>query len=170
MDICFRGFNSWARIAGGSTLGVDSLKGWRANSYDSTTKRIILALAPSNQNLLFAFYENGLSQAAAKGAHPEGDLFKIDVTANTYTNLSANMPDFPGQTDGVDPLALQGGYDMALAIKPDDPNVVFIGGTNLYRSTDGFTTNTKTQWIGGYRKGNPPTAEQYPGILAERFV
>lgn len=160
-------FNSWTRLAGGSTLGVDSLKAWRANSYDGNSKRIILALAPSNQNLLFAFYENGLSQAAAKGAHPEGDFFKIDVGANSYVNLSANMPDFPGQTDGVDPLTLQGGYDMALAIKPDDPKVIFVGGTNLYRSTDGFTTATKTEWIGGYRKLNPPTAEQYPGSHAD---
>ncbi|MEO6639102.1 MAG: T9SS type A sorting domain-containing protein [Ginsengibacter sp.] len=160
-------YNSWTRLAGGSTLGVDSLKSWRANSYDGNSKRIILALAPSNQNLLFSFYENGLSQAAAKGADPEGDLFKIDVGANTYVNLSANMPDFPGQTDGVDPLALQGGYDMALAIKPDDPKVIFVGGTNLYRSTDGFTTTTKTEWIGGYRKVNPPTAEQYPGSHAD---
>ncbi len=160
-------YNSWTRLAGGSTLGVDSLKAWRGNSYDESSKRIILALAPSNQNLLFSFYENGLSQAAAKGAHPEGDLFKMDVSANTYANLSANMPDFPGQTDGVDPLTLQGGYDMALAIKPDDPTVIFVGGTNLYRSTDGFTTATKTEWIGGYRKLNPPTAEQYPGSHAD---
>ncbi|MDQ6762716.1 MAG: T9SS type A sorting domain-containing protein [Bacteroidota bacterium] len=161
-------FNSWSRIAGGQTLGIDSLKGWRGNAYDTiNSKRIILALAPSNQNLLFTFYENGLSQAAKSGAHPEGDLFKIDVAANTYVNLSANMPDFPGQTDGVDPLTLQGGYDMALAIKPDDPKVIFVGGTNLYRSTDGFTTNTKTEWIGGYRKANPPSAEQYPGSHAD---
>ncbi len=161
-------FNSWTRIAGGQTLGVDSLIGWRANSYDTAgPKRILLALAPSQQNLLFAFYQNGLAQENSKGAHPEGDLFKIDVTANTYTNLSANMPDFPGQLDGIDPLALQGGYDMVIAVKPDDPNVIFVGGTNLYRSTDGFTSKTKTEWIGGYRKQNPVTPETYPNSHAD---
>ncbi|HEV8082873.1 MAG TPA: T9SS type A sorting domain-containing protein [Chitinophagaceae bacterium] len=161
-------FNSWVRIAGGKTLGVDSLPGWRANSYDTAgPKRILLALAPSQQNILFAFYQNGLSQQNAKGANSEADLFKIDFTANTSVNLSANMPDFPGQSDGVDPIALQGGYDMAIAVKPDDPNVVFVGGTNLYRSTDGFTSSTKTEWIGGYRKNNPPTAETYPNSHAD---
>lgn len=161
-------FNSWTRIAGGKVLGVDSLSGWRANSYDTAgPKRILLALAPSQQNLLFAFYQNGLSQENKNGAKPEADLFKINLTANTSANLSANMPDFPGQLDGLDPIALQGGYDMAIAVKPDDPNVLFVGGTNLYRSTDGFTSNTKTEWIGGYRKKNPISAEVYPNSHAD---
>ncbi len=161
-------FNTWTRIAGGKTLGVDSLPGWRANSYDTAgPKRILLALAPSQQNLLFAFYQNGLGQENSKGANPEADLFKINLTANTSTNLSGNMPDFPGQLDGIDPIALQGGYDMAIAIKPDDPNVIFVGGTNLYRSTDGFTSKTKTEWIGGYRKQNPITPEAYPNSHAD---
>lgn len=161
-------YNSWKRIAGGKTPGVDSLAGWRGNAYDTASpKRILLALAPSQQNLLFTFYQNGLSQAASKGAHPEGDLFRIDVGNNTFVNLSANMPDFPGQSDGIDPLALQGGYNMMVAVKPDDPNVVFVGGTNLYRSTDGFTTKTKTEWIGGYKKQNPISTSTYPNSHAD---
>ncbi|MEO6289530.1 MAG: T9SS type A sorting domain-containing protein [Ginsengibacter sp.] len=166
-------FNSWTRIAGGKVVGVDSLPGWRGNSYGNDgSKRILLALAPSQQNLLFAFYQNGLSQASKDGANPEGDLFKFTVNESNPTgsidvNLSANMPDFPGQQDGLDPLALQGGYNMMIAVKPDNPNVVFVGGTNLYRSTDGFTTNTKTEWIGGYRKKNPITSETYPGSHAD---
>jgi hypothetical protein len=47
-------------------------------------------------------------------------------------------------------LALQGGYNMLLKIKPDNPNVVFLGGTNLFRSNDGFTSTANTTWIGGY--------------------
>ncbi len=161
-------YNSWTHIAGGKTPGVDSLSGWRGNAYDTAgPKRILIALAPSQQNLLFAFYENGLSQNASKGAHPEADLFRINTSNNSFVNLSANMPDFPGQADGIDPLALQGGYDMMVAVKPDDPNVVFVGGTNLYRSTDGFTTNTKTEWIGGYKKQNPINSETYPSSHAD---
>ena len=161
-------FNTWTRIAGGATLGIDSIAGWRGNAYDTSgPKRILLALAPSQQNLLFAYYQNDLSQLNSKGANPEADLFKIDLNTNTATNLSANMPDFPGQLDGIDPLAVQGGYDMLIAIKPDDPNVIFVGGTNLYRSTDGFTTKTKTQWIGGYKNQNPVTAETYPNSHAD---
>ncbi len=152
--------NSWTRLAGGQTLNVDSLPGWRGNSYDLlqapatyVPRRIMMALAPSNQNILYVTYENGLSQEAAKGAHPEIDLFKFDFGASTFTNLSANMPDFTGQIDGIDPFAVQGGYDLTIAVKPDNPNVVFLGGTNLYRSTDGFSSTANTEWIGGYAKG-----------------
>lgn len=161
--------NTWVRFAGGQkTLGVDSVDGWRGNSYIQTSgnynaRRIVLALAPSNQNTLYAYYQNGLSQKSSDGAHPEADLFRFNVTATPYTavNLSANMPDFPGQSDGVDPLAVQGGYDMLVAVKPDNANVVYVGGTNLYRSTDGFASTTNTEWIGGYKKNNPPNAENY---------
>ena len=153
--------NSFVKIAGGSTLGVDSVAGWRGNSYDLISagtyspKRILLALAPSNQNIAYAFYENGLSQESPQLA-PETDFYKIDIAGNsfTWTNRSGNMPDFPGgNLSGSDPLATQGGYNMIIAVKPDNPNVVIIGGTNLYRSNDGFATPTSsgnTFWINGY--------------------
>lgn len=157
--------NSWTRFAGGQTLNLDSIPGWRGNSYTASgaistvSKRILLALAPSNQNILYAMYENGLSQEGSNGS-PEADLYKFDFSAGTYTNLSNNMPNFPGQRDGIDPLALQGGYNMLITVKPDDPNVVFVGGTNLYRSQNGFTNTNGTAWIGGYK---------YWGANAETF-
>jgi len=40
-------------------------------------------------------------------------------------------------------------------------NFVFVGGTNLYRSTDGFETTDSTTWIGGYSPSNI-NYNQYP--------
>jgi hypothetical protein len=165
------GLANWTRIAGGQTENVDSLNNWRGNAPDDFSRKIVLALAPSNQNILYVCYENGLSQESANGANPEVDLYKIDFTTNTYFNRSANMPDFPGQINVIDPIAIQEGYDLMIAVKPDNPDVVFIGGTNLYRSTDGFASTTNTEWIGGYRKGqsigfNLPT---HPDIHALVF-
>lgn len=156
---------TWTRIAGGQTLGVDSVDGWRGNSYttsgalSNSSKRIVIALAPSDNNILYTLYENGLSQAGTNGK-PEADLFKFDFSTNTYTNLSANMPDFNGQKDGIDPFTIQGGYDLVVAVKPDNPSVVFVGGTNLYRSTSGFTNTSATSWIAGYKYWGP-TATTY---------
>lgn len=165
---------SWTRIAGGSTLGVDSVSGWRANSYQhlsgSTTvyesKRILIALAPSDNDVGYVYYENGLS-SEAPSLKPEADLFRFDVsgTSFTWSNRSANMPDFTGSKSGSDPLTIQGGYDMEVAVKPDDPNTVFVGGTNLYRSTDGFATSTNTAWIGGYK--DISTYASYPNSHAD---
>ncbi|MBB1284917.1 T9SS type A sorting domain-containing protein [Flavisolibacter sp. BT320] len=159
--------NTFTRIAGGATLGVDSVAGWRGNSYEVVqqsgtnniyeSKRIIMALAPSNNNIGYVFYENGLSSdpvSSGGDLKPEADLFRFDMSGNTFTwsNRSANMPDFPGgNLSNSDPLSLQSGYNMEVAVKPDNPNVVFVGGTNLYRSTDGFATPNNTAWIGGYR-------------------
>ena len=169
--------NSWTRIAGGQTPGVDSIAGWRANSYtvedidnnpfppDTTfsSKRIVLQLAPSNNNILYVLYENGLS-GGGTDPKPEADLFKLDASSgqNKWTNLSANMPDFPGEMEGVDPIALQGGYNLMIAVKPDDPNFVVVGGTNLYRSTTGFSTKTETSWIGGYNQDFASGLKIYP--------
>ncbi|HEX2608555.1 MAG TPA: sialidase family protein, partial [Flavisolibacter sp.] len=168
--------NSYTRIAGGSTLGVDSVDGWRGNSYSGfnsggttiyNSKRILLAVAPSNPNIAYVYYENGLS-SDAPSLKPEADFFRLDIAGSTYTwnNRSANMPDFAGNNlSGSDPLSVQGGYDMMVKVKPNDPNFVVIGGTNLYRSTDGFASVSNTAWIGGYQ--NNFTYSQYPNSHAD---
>lgn len=159
--------NSFTRIAGGTNLGVDSVAGWRGNSYNGQSKRILVRLAPSNNNIAYVYYENGLS-SDPPSLQPEADFFRLDINGTNYawSNRSANMPDFPGgNLSGSDPLTLQGGYNMELAIKPDNPDVVFIGGTNLYRSTNGFATNTNTAWIGGYQTNF--TYSMYPQSHAD---
>lgn len=152
--------NSYTRIAGGSVLGTDSVAGWRGNAYSyqlsGTEKfydprRTLLALAPSNENILYVLYENGLSNASPN-FNKEADLFKLDMTSgNDWTNHSNNLPDFStGNHEATDPFAIQGGYDLFITVKPNDPNFVLLGGTSLYRSTNGFASTTATSWIGGY--------------------
>lgn len=159
---------SYTRIAGGTVLGVDSVANWRGNDPGIASRRIVLGLAPSNNNIVFVLYANGLSSEPPT-PKPEADLFKLDMTGgtNTWTNLSANMPDFSaGNLSGSDPLTIQGGYDMMVKVKPDNINIVFVGGTNLYRSNDGFTTPVVANrpsfdtWINGYQSNL--TYSQYP--------
>ncbi|HET6769223.1 MAG TPA: T9SS type A sorting domain-containing protein, partial [Chitinophagaceae bacterium] len=163
--------NSYTRLAGGNTLGVDSVDGWRGNSYNFTDvggsnfydpRRTLLAVAPSNENILYVLYENGLLNTSA-ARNKEADLFKLDMTSgNNWSNHSANLPDFPGgDHDATDPFTIQGGYDLYITVKPNDPNFVLLGGTSLYRSTNGFASTAASSWIGGY--GNTlPTLTFYP--------
>jgi hypothetical protein len=51
---------------------------------------------------------------------------------------------------------------MMVVVKPDDPNFVVIGGTSLYRSTDGFASTASTSHIGGYGT-TLPNLSLYPG-------
>ncbi|MEY2836535.1 MAG: hypothetical protein RLZZ557_2197 [Bacteroidota bacterium] len=150
---------SFTRIAGGIKDAADSVAGWRA--YDNATVageyvagygRIILALSPSNQNLLYTMVENA---DFASDSKPEADLFKCNMGTSPFTwtshgkNLSASRTAEGSTTSTTKYMELQGGYNMALAVHPTNPNMVFAGGVNLFKSTDGFGTAAASSFIGG---------------------
>ena len=118
--------------------------------------RSVVAFAPSNPNVAYVltFTGNTSSSNNAFEEVEEFKLYKFDVGAGTSTDLTANLPDFGGQ---VGDLYSQRGYDLDIAVKPDDENHVFIAGTNIYVSRDGFATqptNSTTGWVGGYSTAN----------------
>ena len=114
----------------GEEILIDLLMYGGSNFYDP--RRTLLALAPSNENILYVLYENGLTNTSS-GRNKEADLFKLNMTSgNVWTNHSANLPDFPGgDHDATDPFTIQGGYDLFITVKPDDPNFVMLGGTSF---------------------------------------
>jgi hypothetical protein len=67
-----------------------------------------------------------------------------------WENLTQNIPATGGP---FDKFVVQGGYDLCAVVNPDDTNMVFIGGTNIYRSTTAFNDSTNTTHIGGYEVG-----------------
>jgi hypothetical protein len=151
---------SWTKIAG-TIASVVTPATWNAAAGYG---RVVLNYAPSATNIVYAlYYRNFVSACPPPGtaiSGPEAKFFRYDQSTATWTDLSANLPDETGCLVGNDPFAVQGGYDLAIAVKPDNPNTVFIGGTNIYRSTDGFTTTTNTTRIGGYN--SPANYALYP--------
>lgn len=76
-----------------------------------------------------------------------------------WEDLSENLPDIGTEFDR---FAAQGGYDLVVKVQPGT-NHVFVGGTNIYRSTDGFSTPNNSTHIGGYKPGTYlPFFELYP--------
>ncbi len=128
------GSGGWTRIAQTNTP-----PNW------SAVGRIVLALAPSNNDILYALYANG------NGGAIEADLWRYDNNLLTWTDYSSKLPD-EGTTNlaGNDPFAIQGGYDLVVSVKPDDQDFVVIGGTNAYKIADIVNDATFTR-IGGYR-------------------
>ncbi|MBQ0735240.1 T9SS type A sorting domain-containing protein [Aquimarina celericrescens] len=120
--------------------------------------RTVMEADPSNEDTVYFFTEAiGVPGLTAL-------LLKYDSTATTpeetWTDLSANLPTTIGGSVGN--LNLQGGYNMVIEVSPADPNLMFVGGTNIYRSTTGFTTPTgQESWIGGYSPIN--NVSTYPG-------
>ncbi len=128
---------AWTQIAGAGAGG--SPAGWNA---EGAYGRVVLAIAPSSENLLYALYTITVGACTV-----EAELFRWDDIGGTWTDLSATLPDEAGCLSGNDPFAVQGGYDLVVAVKPDAAATIFIGGTNSYRSTDAGLTWTR---IGGY--------------------
>ena len=79
-------------------------------------------------------------------------LWKYDSSDSSWVNLSSNIP--ANQLTSFDNFNAQRGYDLLVKVHPTDPNTVYIGGTNLWRSSDGFTTPNNTMIIGGYFIGS----------------
>jgi len=84
--------------------------------------RMVLASAPSDPNILYVLVQVNSSGATAQ----DHQLFKYNVGTNSWTNLSSNLPDESG-ADGNASFSSQRGYDLIVKVKPDNPNVIWIG-------------------------------------------
>lgn len=125
--------------------------------------RIELASALSNEDVLYVISEDNDPTADSHA------LWKFDDSTDVWTDLTAQIPMLGGSVGDFDS---QGGYDLLVKVKPDDEDFVIIGGTNLYRSTDGFSSTTNTDWVGGYSPLNDISSytNQHPDQHAFIFL
>lgn len=111
--------------------------------------RTVMAISPQNENeVYFLTYtpqaSSSIKYSLLKYTYISGDGSNA---GGQWENLSANIPAFGGSVGNYDS---QESYNMLLAFKPNDASVMFMGGTNLYRSDNAFTSTTATRWVGGY--------------------
>lgn len=121
-------------------------------SFSTNYNRIEMAFAPSDNNQLYLIVQ--------RNGSPEHHLWKYKYvggdgsgSGGLWYNRTANLPDqdcLGFYTFNFGPYDSQSGYDMCIAVHPDDTNFVLLGGTNIYRSADGFSSNNY-EWIGGYQ-------------------
>src|SRR5262245_29493585 len=153
------GFTDVAITAGGAMYAVTRvgslIRVWRSTngtawtliqpaSFPTAANRIVIGLPPSNPEIVY-FFVQGANNSPAVALH---QIWK-------YTYLSGDGSGAGGTWEnrgGTLPSDLkpQTGYDQVVHVKPDDPNFLVLGGTNLYRSTNGFATTAATTVIGGY--------------------
>lgn len=129
---------------------------------------MVLALAPSSK--LFVLYKND-KEAGGNNPLPEADLFRCDFSSgnpDTYVweNLNAYVPNEPaGKIEQINPYTTQfSGFNMSIAVKPDNENILFIGGTCVHRVDLTQTDPAKKfRRAGGYGKGFFPDGDlRYP--------
>jgi hypothetical protein len=121
-----------------------------SGSFPATYGRIVVAIAPSNQNIVYFAVHNvpdGEPNSVNKHQLWKYQYVSGDGTGagGIWTALGSNLPQAGQGNLGTfnEPFDSQGGYDLYLQVSPTDPNFLLIGGTNLYRSTDGFCNNNK---------------------------
>lgn len=124
--------DSWTDITSGGPADIED------------GERIELAISANDETILYLLAEDD--------AHASGHILYLwDEDADSWTDRSDQIPQLGGLTGDFDS---QGGYDLLITVDPADVNHVIIGGTNLFRSTDGFASTGNTDWIGGYTPTN----------------
>ncbi|MBS1536469.1 MAG: T9SS type A sorting domain-containing protein [Bacteroidetes bacterium] len=137
--------------------------------FPDTCNRISIGIAPSDENQVYFLANTPSAGLRGLGFEQRTDwnsLWKYTYIAldgtgvgGKWENRSQNLPAFGGEFGD---FFSQGSYDLFVRVKPNNPNEVFIGGTNLYHSTDGFASTATTTWIGGYKPGTTrPDYELY---------
>ena len=158
-----------------SSDGSSSGRGiWRSDDGINWTKindamfppiyaRIAIGINPSNENEIYflAAETDGYGQHTDVffGGETWTSLWKYEYVSGNgtgsggiWTDLSSNIPS--NNPTSFDNFNSQSSYDLMIKIHPSDPNIIIIGGTNLWRSTDGFTTASNTDICGGYLVGS----------------
>lgn len=137
-------------------------------NFPATYNRVVIGINPNNENEVYF-----LGETPGKG-HYNNYINSDDWSSLwKYTYLSGNGSGADGQWEDrslnlpstgteFDRFACQGGYDLVVKVQPGT-NHVFVGGTGLWRSTDGFATNSNNGHLGGYKPGTAfPFFEIYP--------
>jgi hypothetical protein len=149
------------------------------STFPAVYQRMVFGINSSNENEVYILGQTPNSGKKTLNYYGNADwnsLWKYTYLAGNgkdsnglWINLSNNIP-----SDGTAKFGnfqSQGGYDVVVSVKPDEPNVVFIGGTNLYRSTDGFSTPNNIMQIGGYGLNTQrPNWKLYPNSHPDHHV
>ena len=166
------GWATWSTVQGGSFRDIEFKPGTPATMYASTVStfyrstntgtswsvvstglptgedRSELGVSPANSNYVYYL-------AGPAGTNTYKGLYRSTDSGLTFSTMSTSPNILGYSTTGMD-NGSQSWYDLAIAVNPADANNTISGGINLWRSTNGGTSNTCiTNWF------EPPGAFQY---------
>ncbi|MEO5571671.1 MAG: PKD domain-containing protein [Bacteroidia bacterium] len=140
----------WASTLGGNggiyrsangNAGTWTILNTGANGFPSTGfARVDIACAPNNAAVCYAFVESGSTLL---------NFYKTTNTGASWTTLTRPV-DADGGI-GNDLTRGQAWYDMSIAVDPNNSNTLFVGGVDLFKSSNGGTSwQQVSHWYGGF--------------------
>lgn len=107
--------------------------------------RLVIGVTPDDANYVYVL--------AADGS-VFGGMYRSTNSGQTFSQRSntPNIMDYNWQGSGT---SGQAWYDLAIAIDPQNKDIVYTGGVNIFKSIDGGQTwNINGHWVGGANNGN----------------
>ncbi len=143
--------------SGGIYRSTDGLNWTSIFSQNIFLFRTVIGIDPSNENKIYFLAHtpiHGFSFESFRGAIERNSLWRYSYNSGdgsgnggTWQTLSDKMANGRGPSDN---FIAQSGYNLVIQVHPQDSNRIFYGGTNLFRTDDGFTTEASSVKIGGY--------------------
>lgn len=127
---------SWPLSVTGPTGGTGY-----SNRSTSNGGRVEVRYAKSNPTIVYAAYDYGTGSQLYKstdGGVNYAKVFDSTTAGNAYNWLGVTSK----------PISTQGWYANAIWVSPVNPNLVVVGGLDVYRSTNGGTSFTRiSNWM-----------------------
>ena len=106
----------------------------------SAINRFKIAVSPNQANWVYVL-------GGKESDHTFEGIYR-SVDSGVSFSVRTNTPNMFGYADDGSDDKGQSWYDMAIAVNPANANEVFIGGVNIWKSTNGGTSFTiNTQWF-----------------------
>ncbi len=164
-DILFAAFGSFSKD--GLYRSDDGGDTWLRYTTPDRQGRMTLAIAPSDNDRIYIL----MAQNSSASLGTIYSVFRSDDGGDSWTSpLDFNHEFSPWLLSYVSIATgcfvhptnySQGWYDNIIAVDPVDPDVVWVGGIDLYRSDDGGATFGLAEYWFYYLMENPPPSHMH---------
>lgn len=166
-DFLFASCGTFAQATVYRSIKAEANGSWAMVLKDPGMGRTSLAIAPSNQKIVYALasslaagpYQHGLHAVFRSDAAGTAGTWKAQVRNSSPKPLNNLLLTNPllALCMGEVSFSNQGWYDNVIAVDPKDPQRVWAGGIDLFRSDDGGRNwGLASYWWGSY-VGSPPS-------------
>lgn len=110
----------------------------------TSSDRLAIAVTPANPELLAV-----VSSSSSSSNFGALKWFYVSTNSGATFNIKSTSPNILGSAPDGSSEKGQGWYDLCIAVSPTNPNLMFVGGVNMWKSEDGGVTWTLlTHWRG----------------------